>query len=180
VKRVAAPLVTAALGAALIALLAYGLAARGADRSLDDAVAHGQRPAAPDRRLPVLGSGDQRRLADYRGQVVLVNFWASWCVPCASEAPLLQKGQATLERHRATVLGVAFRDTTPDALAFVRAHHLTYPSLRDVDGALAQAFATVALPESFLLDREGRIVALSRGEIGPRFLDRAITLAERS
>jgi cytochrome c biogenesis protein CcmG/thiol:disulfide interchange protein DsbE len=78
------------------------------------------------------------------------------------------------------VVGVAFRDTTPDALAFVRTHHLTYPSLRDVDGKLAQAYGTVALPESFLLDREGRIVALSRGQIGAPFVSQAIALAERS
>jgi cytochrome c biogenesis protein CcmG/thiol:disulfide interchange protein DsbE len=111
---------------------------------------------------------------------VVLNFWASWCTPCAAEAPLLERAQQRLVRERATVLGVAYRDTTPDALSFVRQHHLTYPSLRDVNGALAQAYGTSALPETFVLDRAGRVAAISRGEVTSAFLAQAIGRAERS
>jgi len=168
------------LAAALVALLGYGLAARGASHSIDEAVARGLRPRAPSLRLPVLGSTGERSLADYRGKFVFLNFWASWCTPCAAEAPMLERAQATLARHGAAVLGVAFRDTTPDSLAFVRQHHITYSSLRDVNGTLAQDYGTVALPESFVVDRSGRIVALSRGEVSQAFINHAIALAESS
>ena len=88
--------------------------------------------------------------------------------------------QATLAAHGATVLGVTYRDTTSDSEGFVREYHLTYPSLRDVDGTLADSYGTKALPETFVVDRQGRVVSLSRGEVNQAFIDRAVALAERS
>ncbi|HEX2016929.1 MAG TPA: TlpA disulfide reductase family protein [Solirubrobacteraceae bacterium] len=179
-KRTALPILAALAAVAVVGLLVYGISARSDDHSLDDAVAHGQLPAAPDRRLPLLGSAGQHRLADYRGQVVVLNVWASWCEPCRAEAPLLERIQSTLIRHRGTILGLTYRDTTPDSVAFMREFHLSYPSLRDVDGKLAQAYGTKALPETFVLDRSGRVAALSRGQVDQAFLDRAVALAERT
>lgn len=182
VRRALAPTVSVLLAAALVGLLVYGLAARADNHSLDNAVAAGRLPAAPgaSQSLPALEAGGRRTLASYRGQVVVVNFWASWCDPCRAEAPLLQRAQATLAAHRATILGITFRDTASDSQAFVRQYHLTYPSLRDVDGSLAASFATKALPETFVLDRQGRVAELSRGEVNQAFVDRAIALAERA
>jgi peroxiredoxin len=85
-----------------------------------------------------------------------------------------------LGRHGGTVLGVTYLDASPDSLRFVRRYHLTYPNLRDADGSFAHAYGTDQLPESFLLDRQGNVRALSRGEIDQAFLDRAVALAQSS
>src|SRR5690606_390966 len=99
----------------------------------------GERPAAPDLALPVLEGSGTRSLADLRGQVVVLNFWASWCDPCKTEAPELERAQKRLEREGAgTVLGVTFRDASDDSKDFMREFGLTYPSVRDVDGKLAE------------------------------------------
>ena len=174
-RRSAAPFAVILAAAALVGLLVYGVAQRRDNRTLDQAVAKGGAPVAPDRALPVLdGSGD-RTLASFRGKPVVLNFWASWCTPCRQEAPLLEQAQKRLAAHGGTVVGVTFRDTTPDARAFVRKYGLTYPSLRDVDGKLAESYGTRALPETFVIDDQGRVRAISRGVVSQRFLDDALT-----
>ncbi|MCL2770097.1 MAG: TlpA family protein disulfide reductase [Solirubrobacterales bacterium] len=179
-KRSIVSVLVSLAGAALVALLVYGVSAQSASRTLDDELAHHRDPVAPEanRALPPLQGGHSVSLASYRGQVVLLNFWASWCVPCQQEAPLLERAQRQLQPHHATVLGVTFRDTTPDSLRFVHHYALTYPSLRDVTGEFTSSYGTEALPESFLIDRAGRIVMISRGEIDERFLQRALALAQ--
>ena len=93
--------------AALVGLLAYGLAAQGDDTSIDEALLRGERPPAPARTLPVLGEdGRSASLADYRGKVVVLNVWSSWCDPCLAELPLLQNTQELIQSLGATLLGV--------------------------------------------------------------------------
>jgi cytochrome c biogenesis protein CcmG/thiol:disulfide interchange protein DsbE len=181
VKRRALPILSSLAGACLIALLIYGVSAQSANRTLDERVARGQSPAAPSAAssLPILTGGGAASLASYRGRVVVLNFWASWCEPCQAEAPLLEHAQSRLEPHGGTVVGVTYLDASPDSLAFVKRYRLTYPNLRD-DGVFAHSYGTNQLPESFIIDRRGRIVALSRGEIGQAFLNRAIALAQGS
>lgn len=179
-KRIASPLLATVLAVGLIGLLVFGLRTRADNHSLETAAAHGLRPVAPDRSLPRLGAPGQSTLAAYRGHVVVLNFWASWCEPCRAEAPMLERAQPELARHGATVLGVTYRDTTPDAVSFERRYGLTYPSLRDVDGKLADAYGTRALPETFVIDPRGRVASLSRGEVSPAFLARAVALAQTS
>ena len=111
---------------------------------------------------------------------MVLNFWASWCEPCQVEAPLLERAQSQLERHNGTVLGVTYLDASPDSRAFVRRYHLTYPNLRDDNGVFAHSYGTDQLPESFIVDRQGQILAISRGEIDQAFLNRAIALAQSS
>jgi cytochrome c biogenesis protein CcmG, thiol:disulfide interchange protein DsbE len=180
VKRSAAPLVAVLVAASLVALLVYGVVQRGGGSSLDGAVIRGELPAAPgeQRRLPTLGRPGTRSLADYRGKVVVLNFWASWCTPCRDEAPLLQAANRRLARAgNGTVLGVTYLDTPTDSASFVREFGLSFLNVRDVDTKLAQDFGTRRLPETFVLDRRGRIVAISRGQFDKPFLDHALRKA---
>lgn len=179
-KRRALPIFVSLLGACLIGLLIYGISHQASSRTLDELVARGQWPVAPDATsaLPVLGAGGTSSLASLRGKVVVLNFWASWCEPCQVEAPLLERAQSTLESHDATVLGVTYDDVSPDSDSFVRRYHLTYPNLRDPVGSFVHSYGTDQLPESFIISRQGRIMAISRGEIEQGFLNHAIALAK--
>ncbi|HWV88277.1 MAG TPA: TlpA disulfide reductase family protein [Capillimicrobium sp.] len=177
-KRSAVPFVAILAVAALVGLLVYGVAARGEDKTIDEAVAKQDYPQAPSRALPVLGSDATASLEDYEGQVVVLNFWASWCDPCKDEAPVLEAAQKRLEESGdGTVLGVTYRDATSDSKDFIEEFGLTYPSVRDVDGKLAEDYGTRALPETFVIDRQGRIVAVSRGTVDQGFIDAAIDKA---
>ncbi|MGZ4268152.1 MAG: TlpA family protein disulfide reductase [Solirubrobacteraceae bacterium] len=181
-KRSAVPIVVAVLGAALVGLLVYGVVARKDDKSLDAAVQAGKRPAAPGATvaLPRLGAPGSQTLASLRGRVVVLNFWASWCGPCEAEAPVLERAQQTLARKGGTVLGVTYKDDASASTDFVHRYKLTYPSLRDDRLSLAPKFGTNKLPETFVLDRTGKVVAMSRGQVDSAFLNRAIAAAQET
>src|SRR3954462_12434162 len=171
--------VMSVLAALLAGLLVYGLVQTGDDTPLGQAVKQDKRPAAPDHALPRLDGPGEQSLADYRGRVVVLNFWPSWCTPCRAEAPLLERTQKQLA-DRGTVLGVTYKDYAADSRKFVRQHRLTYPNLRDDRLELASRYGTRALAETFVLDRRGRIVALSRGQVTREFLDHPVGAALRS
>jgi cytochrome c biogenesis protein CcmG/thiol:disulfide interchange protein DsbE len=176
------PLAVTAAAAALLVLLAYGVASQGSDSSIDDAVSRGERVEAPSASLPLLGGSGESSLSAYRGKVVLLNFWASWCPPCIDELPLLERTQRRIARRGGTVLGVNFKDIPEDALALSRRFRLSYRSLRDRDGEYAEDYAATGFPESFLIDRRGRIAATRRGPVDQGWLDRTLPplLAEGS
>ncbi|QEC47890.1 TlpA family protein disulfide reductase [Baekduia soli] len=182
-RRPVLPVVVGVLALALVGLLVYGVVRGGEHSTLDDAVKSGKRPSAPGLTLqrPLLDGSGSRSLADYKGQVVVLNFWASWCGPCAAEAPVLERTQKQLVAdHVGTVLGATYNDAIADSERFYRSHKVTYPSVRDVGTDLAQKYGTRALPETFVLDRAGKIVAISRGQINQKFLDAAIARARQS
>jgi len=179
-KRPLMPIAIGLLGAALIGLLVYGISTQSPTRTLDDAIEHGVRPAAPSAasRLPLLSGAGERSLASYRGKVVVLNFWASWCTPCQEEAPILERAQHSLAAQDGTVLGVTFRDASSDSLEFVKQHKLTFPMLRDTSGEFARSYGTSEIPETFVIDRYGHVVAISRQEVSEAWLNRALKLAE--
>jgi cytochrome c biogenesis protein CcmG/thiol:disulfide interchange protein DsbE len=155
---------------ALVAVLGYGLASNEPDVGIDEALAKGERPPAPELRLPRLEGGGSASLADYRGRVVVVNYWASWCKPCRDESPLLERWHRRMVRRGGTVLGVDVLDVTSDAREFIRRYRLSYPMLRDKDGGSQGDFGVVGYPETVAIDRRGRIAALRRGPVDEAWL----------
>jgi cytochrome c biogenesis protein CcmG, thiol:disulfide interchange protein DsbE len=173
--RSAVGIAVVALGVvALIGLLVYGVTATGPGHTLDDAIARGERPAAPAVALPPLGGGPRTALADYRGRVVVLNYWASWCTPCRQESPLLERWHQRISARGGTVLGVDSLDVTADARAFIGRFRLTYPMLRDRDGDTQKRFGVTGYPETLVVDRRGRIAALQRGPVDDAFLRRTV------
>lgn len=172
------------MAAALLALLAFGVANQGTSTSIDASVAKGDFPRAPDSRLalPVLGSARSESLADLRGKVVVLNVFASWCDPCKAEAPILVQEQRQLVRQGGTILGVTYLDNSSDSEQFVRQWHITYPVVRDIDGNFVRSFGTTGVPETFVINRQGHIAALRRFQLDGRWLAQTLPpiLAQRS
>ncbi len=171
-RRFVLPSLVLCAAAALLALLAFGVASQGADTSIDAAVARGGRPAAPKATLalPVLGSSGRESLATLRGKVIVLNVFASWCDPCKTEAPVLEQAQRQIASRNATVLGVTYLDNSGDSEQFVRQHHISYPVIRDVSGSFVRSFGTTGVPETFVIDRRGRIAAVRRFQLDARWL----------
>lgn len=156
---------------AVVALLLVGLMNQERSTVIVDALEANERPPAPAMELPVLieggglEEGQMVSLEGLRGRPVLLNFWASWCTSCDDEAPVLEQIWQTYRDRGLLVLGVDVRDLSADARAFDDDYGLTYPSVRDGDASTERDFETVGVPESFLIDRQGRIVAKLTGPI---------------
>lgn len=157
---------------ALVALLAYGVSSNTQKESSGASLIN---KVAPTPALPTLdGPTKSSSLAAYRGKVVLLNYWASWCEPCRREAPLLERWQRRMEAGGGTVLGVDVLDVTGDARAFARKYGLSYPILRDGDGKSQAALGILAYPESFVIRRDGRIAAAKRGPVDDSFMRESV------
>jgi cytochrome c biogenesis protein CcmG/thiol:disulfide interchange protein DsbE len=178
------PIAVVVLTVGLVSLLAYGLASGEGATTLDDALKRGERPVAPALKLPPLdGGGAPKTLDDYRGKVVVLNVWASWCTPCREESPLLERWHKKITPKGGLVLGVDVQDIDSDARKFIDEFGLTYPQLRDKEGDDMRAdWGAVSYPETFVIDRQGRVAALFRGPVDEEFMRRAVApvLEERS
>lgn len=144
---------------AVVGLLVFGLASKGSSRLQPG-------DAAPTSTLPQLDGNGSESLADYKGKWVLVNFWASWCLPCRAEAPALEAFQQQHGGPRFTVLGIDTQDLSGDARAFVERYGLSYPQLRDGNGDKADEYGTTGVPENFLVDPKGKVRLVVAGPIG--------------
>jgi thiol-disulfide isomerase/thioredoxin len=122
--------------------------------------AAGHRPVAPDFTGTTL-TGSQLSFSSYRGRVVVVNFWGSWCVPCREEASTLAAVAALYRSSGVAFLGVDVRDTTTTAEAFVRSFGISYPSVSDQSSAITLDFTSVvpiaSTPTTLVIDRTGHI-----------------------
>ena len=117
---------------------------------------------APDIDLLDL-DGRAVSLADYRGRPVIVNFWASWCVPCKKEFPLFVGVRAGHAADGLEILGIVHDDDAGSARAFASEHGGSWPMLMDPDDVAWTAYAGVGLPTTFYVDRQGVVQAVSYG-----------------
>src|SRR6266508_4334745 len=165
----------------LLALLGYQQITKDRGKGLAAAVASNQTPSAPSFALPRLDGKGTVTLASLRGRVVVLNFWASWCEPCKDESPLLERWHRRMRDQGGTVLGVDMLDVTGDAQDFIAEYGLTYPMLKDKDGNGLETFGVVQYPETFVIDRAGRIAAVRRGPVDEAFMQTEVApLLERS
>jgi cytochrome c biogenesis protein CcmG/thiol:disulfide interchange protein DsbE len=144
----------------VIALLAYGF--RVDPRDIPSPLVG--RPAAAFTLATF--SGEPLALESHRGKVVVVNFWASWCYPaCYQEAPVLEQNWRAYRDRGVVVIGVDIQDTVDAAEKFIRQFGLTFPNVRDVDGKVSVEYGIYGVPETFFLDRQGRIRAKHVGAV---------------
>ena len=149
--------------AAYVAMGAYMAGCGAGEESIPDAHARpgvsgdrDRRQPAPDFLLPDL-AGNEVRLSDYRGRVVLLNFWATWCAPCRIEIPSMQRLYQTMDGGDFELLAVSADGTSPPVARFVRQYDVGFPVLLDHGFAVASHFGVAVLPVSLLIDREGRV-----------------------
>ena len=150
---------------AVIGLLGYGLLNKSA-KALEPG------DTVPSTGLPKLEGQGTGSVADYRGRWVLVNVWASWCVPCRDESPALERFYRAHGGRRFAVLGVDSNDLSGDAMSFVRRYGITYPQIRDGSGDFSQGeLGTTGVPESFLVGPDGKLALHRLGPVTPAYLD---------
>jgi cytochrome c biogenesis protein CcmG/thiol:disulfide interchange protein DsbE len=170
--KLGAQVAAVALVAALLAVLAWRLAHDG------HTVAKG---SAPTFTLPRLDGHGDVRLASLRGKAVVLNFWASWCVPCKQEARELEGGWSRWRSKGVVFLGLDAQDFYGDARKFAKRYEITYLLVHDGSGKVVGDYGVSGFPETFFVDRRGRIVGDHvAGPVSRQILDRNIRLALRS
>jgi cytochrome c biogenesis protein CcmG/thiol:disulfide interchange protein DsbE len=158
-----------------IVVAVLGAAWVGANRvEASAAVAAGGPPSAeiwhpaPDFALATPG-GETVRLSDYRGQAVVLNFWATWCPPCRAEIPGMQAASAAYAGS-AVVLGVDVQESGQQVGSFMAQHDMTYPVLLDPTAAVSRTYAVRALPTTYFIDERGMITAVETGGLNQPLL----------
>lgn len=146
----------------LIALLAWGVV-RGNNGPRDSG-------EAPDFTL-VGFDGRSITLSELRGQVVVINFWASWCLPCREEAAYLEQTWRKYRDRDVTFIGVDWVDTEKEALAYIAEFDITYPNGPDLGTRIAQAYRIQGVPETFFVDKIGKLRGVHIGPLSPPQLD---------
>ncbi len=132
----------------VIALFVVGMINRSAQQV--------ERGAAPQFSIPLFGGGTFS-LADQRGKVVVVNFWASWCVPCRDEAPVLESTWRKYKDRGVVFVGVDYVDTEKEALAFLKEFDITYPNGPDIVEEASHAYRIQGVPETYFVGKDGQL-----------------------
>jgi cytochrome c biogenesis protein CcmG/thiol:disulfide interchange protein DsbE len=133
-------------------------------------VVHQTKPPKVGSMAPVFdaqrldGSG-RFALSSLHGRVRVVNFWATWCIPCKAETPTLERFWRRYRGRGVVFVGVDYNDVSTDALSFARKRGLTYPMVRDPSGKIASRYDVAAVPETFVIGRRGQLVEHFIGSI---------------
>jgi cytochrome c biogenesis protein CcmG/thiol:disulfide interchange protein DsbE len=148
-----------------------GLSARG---SSNDVLTGGTGRPAPAFSLPVLTDPAARlSLSSFHGKDLVVNFWASWCVPCRTEMPLLESAYRKV-RSKVAFLGIATNDTPAAARTFLSEVHVTYSAVSDQNAAVATAYGVYGLPTTVFISPSGKVLGRHVGQLHSTTLDEAL------
>lgn len=164
-KRFALPLA----GLPVVGLLAYGLTR---DATLVPSPLPGR--TAPDFVRETL-AGDSLRLTDLRGHVVVLNFWASWCIPCLQEHPLLVAADERWRAQGLRIVGVVYQDTPANAREWLRERGGDWPNVLDPGSRLSIEYGLFGVPETFFIDRRGMVAYKQIGPVSADVLSEWIT-----
>jgi cytochrome c biogenesis protein CcmG/thiol:disulfide interchange protein DsbE len=173
-----------------LGLLAYGLAKKSPDDTIDNLLDQGKTAAAPGFSLELLSAGTPpdrtvSRVAqdgkvgidELRGKTVVLNFWASWCDPCADESPVLERGWRQWKRQNVLFLGLDMQDLREDARSFLSDEGVTYPTVRDPGKKTSKHYGATGIPETYFIGPNGRVVAHVVGAVSTQQLDSGIAAA---
>jgi cytochrome c biogenesis protein CcmG/thiol:disulfide interchange protein DsbE len=162
--RLVAQGVAIGLVALLLILLAWSLLQdEGGD--LAASANRGERPSAPDFTLERLDQDGELQLSSLRGKAVVLNIWASWCGPCKEEAPYLEQVWRSNRERGLVVLGLDAKDFRADARRFARRFELSFPLVYDGPGDELDGYGITGFPETFVIDRDGRVVKAFAGAV---------------
>ncbi len=176
--------------AALLGLLVWRVAHQSAGSKLVNEIAAGKEPSAPDFALkplwaetrgasPRLAAAVRRghvAVADLRGRPTIVNIFASWCVPCRDEAPIFTSAAARYA-GRIQFVGFDYHDFAGDGRSFLRRYGTEFTALHDGDGHVSDRWGVTGVPETYVLDAQGRLIAHAPGAVGREDLQRLIVRA---
>jgi thiol-disulfide isomerase/thioredoxin len=118
--------------------------------------------AAPDFSLPDI-DGQQVSLQQYRGKVVFLNFWATWCIPCREEMPALERLHQTYHAQDLAIVSIDLKESADQVKIFFQKHSLSFPALLDQDGSVFRDYLVAGMPTTYLIDREGTLLARGVG-----------------
>ena len=176
--KLAGQVLALALVAGLVGLFVWKLTSDDGEEVIAD-VRAGKTPAAPGFTLPSLDGDGRVALSSFRGKVVVLNFWASWCVPCKREAERFQDIWEQRQGDGLVVLGVDTLDFDGDGRRFLERYGVTYPNVHDGRGVVLGDYGGVPLPKTFFI-KDGKIVGYIWGEASEEDLADAIDRALRS
>jgi cytochrome c biogenesis protein CcmG/thiol:disulfide interchange protein DsbE len=173
-----------------LGLLAYGLAKKSPDDTIDNRLAEGRSAAAPAFSLELLTAGTPPARAitraaqdgevgidELRGTPVVLNFWASWCDPCAEEAPVLERGWQRWKRRGVLFLGLDMQDLREDARSFLSQLRVTYPSVREPGKKTSKRYGATGIPETYFISPRGQVVGHCVGAASEEQLESGVRAA---
>jgi cytochrome c biogenesis protein CcmG/thiol:disulfide interchange protein DsbE len=172
--RLGAQALSVILVAGLLGLLVWKVAHQVGHSTIASEVRKGKQPALPSFSLPQLSGGLELGSASLAGKASVINFWASWCIPCREETPLLTDASRRWASRGVVVLGIDGKDFGGDARGFVQKYGMTYPSVVDKEDKLYTRFGLSGVPETFCVSRAGKVVAHIPGAVSRQTLDACI------